>query len=71
MKESNNDLIDVLLYPQYEKLVRFIPGKVTPNQLTVIGFLFGIAAAASLIVIPGDICYLVCTLFIYLWSLKE
>ncbi|MCG8333052.1 MAG: CDP-alcohol phosphatidyltransferase family protein [Proteobacteria bacterium] len=71
MKESNNDMIDVFLYPHYKKLVRFIPGKATPNQLTATGFLFGIAAALSLIVIPGNTRYLVCSLFLYLWSLFD
>lgn len=71
MREFNNDIADAFLYPRYERLARYIPSSITPNQLTLASFLFGVSASAVLIAVPGNIKFLFSSLFLYLWSLFD
>ena len=68
MKHNNNDVVDAILYPYYEKLVRFIPRPITPNQLTLIGFFSALAACVCLLVIPYREKLLLAAVLLYFWS---
>lgn len=45
ISSSNQDLLDHLLYPFYQKVATFIPRSITPNQITIAGFLFALLSA--------------------------
>lgn len=63
LSKGNNDIIDGLTYPYLERLERHIPRSVTPNSITVAGFLLMVVGVATLIVVKHPIALLVFAVF--------
>ncbi|MFI5142004.1 MAG: CDP-alcohol phosphatidyltransferase family protein [Bacteroidia bacterium] len=66
---GNNDLIDNAFYPFLNKIAEYIPASITPNQLSVVGFIFALLNAVTLITVKNNISLFIASfcLFIY-WA---
>ena len=68
LASGNRDFVDQMTYGTYFKLARWIPARVTPNQLTALSFFWALAASGTLAFWDRPAGFLTAALCLYLHS---
>lgn len=71
LNKGNKDIIDQCFYPLVNRIANFISPAISPNQLSFLGFTFGMMGAISLLIIPGNWSPIICSVFLFLWWILD
>lgn len=64
VNKGNHEILDNFFYPYFHKIVKYIPAWITPNQLTIIGFMGGLLSCFSLLFVTAKFGLILACLFL-------